>query len=276
MMNHAHSRPSVFVLAATLCVGAGLFAFAGDLEPPGAPAPTMKTLDEVEPRTPIRAADLPLTIMSAGSYYLTENVEVAGNGIVVSSAGDAGQVTIDLMGYTLSGGTGAGILCGNPTKNITIRNGTVSGFGQYGIGCGSATNLVVENVRADSNDGIGIDAGMHAVIRRCTAIDNGMDGFQIRGESVVTDNLAVGNGSLAVIGSGIVVVGNGSRIEGNHLLQNDRGIYDAGLNPADNIVIRNTAGGNPLNYQISTTDNEVGPVGGASSTSPFANLETTP
>jgi len=42
-------------------------AFAqGSLTPPGAPAPTMKSLDQIEPRTPI--SSLPFTISSSGSY----------------------------------------------------------------------------------------------------------------------------------------------------------------------------------------------------------------
>ncbi len=41
----------------------------GPLAPPGAPAPTFKTLQQVEPRTPISA--LPFTISQPGSYYLT-------------------------------------------------------------------------------------------------------------------------------------------------------------------------------------------------------------
>jgi hypothetical protein len=46
----------------------------GSLTPPGAPAPTMKTLQQVEPRTPISSA--PFTISQPGSYYLTTNLTV--------------------------------------------------------------------------------------------------------------------------------------------------------------------------------------------------------
>ncbi len=44
----------------------------GPLTPPGAPAPTMKTLDQVEVRTPI--TNLPYTITQPGSYYLIANL----------------------------------------------------------------------------------------------------------------------------------------------------------------------------------------------------------
>jgi hypothetical protein len=75
-------------------------AFAqGSLTPPGAPAPTMKTLAQIEPRTPI--ASLPFTITNAGSYYLTTNlVGTSGtNGITIAS----GNVTLDLEGFALLG-----------------------------------------------------------------------------------------------------------------------------------------------------------------------------
>ena len=72
----------------------------GPLTPPGSPGETMKTLAQVEPRTPI--SSLPYTIGSAGSYYVTGNLSSTTNGIVIKSS----DVTVDLMGFTLTGMAG--------------------------------------------------------------------------------------------------------------------------------------------------------------------------
>ena len=69
----------------------------GVLTPPGAPAPMMKTLQQIEPRTPI--SSLPYTISAPGSYYLTGPLNSTNTGITVA----ANDVTIDLMGFTISG-----------------------------------------------------------------------------------------------------------------------------------------------------------------------------
>src|ERR1035441_8775525 len=71
----------------------------GALSPPGAPAPTMKTLAQVEPRTPIPA--LPYVISSAGSYYLTTNLVSPGGVAGITVAAD--HVTIDLRGFAIIG-----------------------------------------------------------------------------------------------------------------------------------------------------------------------------
>src|SRR5215831_14797408 len=69
----------------------------GSLTPPGAPAPGMKTLTQLEPRTPIASA--PFTISAPGSYYLTTNVSVsAGDAITIAT----NNVTLDLRGFTIS------------------------------------------------------------------------------------------------------------------------------------------------------------------------------
>src|SRR5450432_171554 len=69
----------------------------GSLTPPGAPAPTMKSLAQIEPRTPI--SSVPFTIGAPGSYYLTTNLTTTvSNAIVIAASG----VTLDLNGFTLS------------------------------------------------------------------------------------------------------------------------------------------------------------------------------
>jgi hypothetical protein len=88
--------------AAVLLTVSAAFVFGqGDLTPPGAPAPTMKTLTQVEPRTPI--ISLPFTASQPGSYYLTANLSSTAGGIRITAA----DVTIDLNGFTITG-PGAG------------------------------------------------------------------------------------------------------------------------------------------------------------------------
>jgi hypothetical protein len=103
-------------------------AFAqGSLTPPGPPAPAMKTLVEIEPRTPISSA--PFTITNSGSYYLTTNLNVStGNGITIATNG----VTLDLSGFTISStasnsATPYGILLNSGLSDITIFNGHIRG-----------------------------------------------------------------------------------------------------------------------------------------------------
>jgi hypothetical protein len=96
----------------------------GALTPPGAPAPTFKTLQQVEPRTPISSA--PLTISSPGSYYLTTNLTVAtSNAITIV----ANNVTLDLSGFVITSTSltpaGAAIVIMGST-NVTIFNGSIS------------------------------------------------------------------------------------------------------------------------------------------------------
>ena len=80
-------------------------AFAqGSLTPPGAPAPTMKSADQIysklDPRTPISSA--PFIITNSGSYYLTCNLTVSsGDAIDINTNG----VTLDLNGFIISSTT---------------------------------------------------------------------------------------------------------------------------------------------------------------------------
>ncbi len=80
-------------------------AFAqGSLAPAGAPAPTMKALDQIEPRTLISANLTPGNLTNAyiisqpGSYYLSGNIVVTnGNAILITT----NAVTLDLNGFSI-------------------------------------------------------------------------------------------------------------------------------------------------------------------------------
>ena len=58
----------------TIASATALFG-QGSLAPPVAPQPSMRSLDQIEPRTPILSP--PFTINTGGSYYLTGNVIVS-------------------------------------------------------------------------------------------------------------------------------------------------------------------------------------------------------
>lgn len=186
------------LLIAVAILAASLIAQAGDLEPAAAPSPTMKTLNEVEARTPIpgsATAAATFYITKSGSYYLTGNRKASGGGIQVN----ADNVTIDLNGYSLIG-PGSGSAYGismNGRQNVEIKNGTVRDFGGYGINESSYTsgkNHRIINVRVFSNGWSGIFlAGDGQLVKGCTAAENGMHGIQLNDASTADSNQAYGN-----------------------------------------------------------------------------------
>jgi parallel beta-helix repeat protein len=165
---------SLCVLCAILCAIQRASA-QGSLTPPGAPAPTMKSLSQVEPRTAITSA--PYTISSPGSYYLTTNVTgVSGtNGITIAS----GNVTLDLRGFTLSGVPGSlkGIYVTGAYSNLTVENGTVVGWGSIGVDADNGAGGQFSHLRFVGNASDGLDPGQVGQVRDCIASRNGGDGF---------------------------------------------------------------------------------------------------
>ena len=108
---------------------------------------------------------VPVAITSPGLYYLSNNLTSSGtsnNAITV----DADDVTIDLMGFCLTGpgktsGTGNnGILVAATRTNVEIRNGSIKAFGFDGIqSAPDCTSIRAVGVRVRDTGHYGIDLG---------------------------------------------------------------------------------------------------------------------
>jgi len=135
----------------------------GSLTPPGGPAPTFKTLSQVEPRFPISDFQTNLTI--SGSYYLTTNLFAGTNtndGINIRT--NIKNITIDLNGFSIFStnpasnlSSPAGVRISEAT-NIFVRNGQIYGFDRGVRAEGLFYGVVVENVHVHNMSRAGIEA----------------------------------------------------------------------------------------------------------------------
>lgn len=215
----------------------------GPLSPTGAPAPTMKTLSQVEPRIPI--SSIPYTCNVAGaSYYLTTNLTagVGEGGLFVEND----NITIDLNGYTLKG-SGDGSLDGifQPLNHraLTVKNGQLidwRSFGYAGIYAAGEGNRFLHLTFVTNNTGI--RAGKNATVQNCQLIYNSNYGIECGPDSVIIECTADRNGNSGItVGSGSTLencnaydnvfdgftIGAGSSVRGCTAARNDSDGFDA-------------------------------------------------
>jgi predicted small lipoprotein YifL len=200
-MNHRR-RILVLALSGAALAGTG---WAGPLEPPPGPAaPTMKTLDEVEPRRPIHQSDLPLNIVADGSYYLAENLNANQNGVdMITVFGTT--VSIDLMGFTIHGTSelaqAADCIEVNPAvRSFSLTNGHIRGCAGKAVTASGDTAATISRVQVTSNgEGIFLGGGStFGVISGCVAKSNTGRGLVVN-KGVIEQSVSVSNGSFGIL-----------------------------------------------------------------------------
>jgi len=232
---------------------------AGDLNPPGAPAPTMVTLDQInaaiaaatsaandaelaanaaeaaavgaqDTRTPIDSlpgnANSLHVISAPGSYYLRGDiVGVSGmNGIDLASD----FATIDLNGFELVGVAGSlrGIHMGSAGNRVgaTVVNGRIRNWPGGGIINSGALGIgtTLRNVIFTGNGAGGANIGVNAIVRNCAFVGNTTQGLAAGG--VIEGCVAQGNTGVGLnVGGSVrncVSISNQNGMQGS-------GVFDA-------------------------------------------------
>lgn len=203
-------REISFLLATVSMVcAAALSAWGtgGSLTPPGAPEPTMKTLDQVEPRIPLGSGSTNITIETGGSYYLTGNID---GGIAIGTD----NVTLDLMGYSIQAvDDGIDFAWGTERYNLRIHNGIISAPSGCGINFASSSataNGVIENITFGYCSGYGLAIGGGYSVRNCRIEGGGAAaGISVDGNSRIEDCTITGcQIGLKMTGTGAYIANN--------------------------------------------------------------------
>ena len=172
-------------------------------------------------------AGFPVSINVDGSYVLTSDLVIpagAGAENVSGIVADAGNVVLDLNGFMIRGvtqcsaplpvscaplGQSYGVLVLNQ-RNVTIKNGTIQGFGDACILISNGTGRM-EDLLLTHCGVVGLEAA-YAVVDHVEAILNGGVGLSV--------NSSVLRNSLATLNQGNGITASFSQVQGNSTSNN--------------------------------------------------------
>lgn len=237
----------------------------------------------------IAIRSLPYVVASCGSYYVAGCLQgvAGGHGIRIQSD----DVTIDLNGFTLTGGEGSGdgIRAEGTLRNLRVFNGAVVGWDGAGVELSSAGAVLLHDVTARTNGGDGIKIGADSIVERAVAIANGgngvsvgarsltssciarqnvFDGIVCDSHSMLRDSIASQNGR-----NGIAAMGVDGWVERNvtvlHAAPLAAGVF---VDAESTVVINNHVIQNTIDISMGPR-HDIGPYGeAATATSPFTNF----
>jgi len=172
---------------------------------------------------------LPYVITAPGAYVVESNLTGL-NGIDV----EASNVSIDLGGYTLTdakSGTNFAMTVASGLSNVSVQNGTFSGFG-WGVGFGGGgqgggSGDKIRNVRILNipNGGIGLNGVNDTLIENCFIV--GVPGSNSPGITISScSGVLLRNNQISEYGNGIAsdVYCTGCVLTGNYEANCDIGL----------------------------------------------------
>lgn len=198
--------------------------------------------------TPI--AQCGATISQPGAYHLTGNLTATGTGECITIS--ASDVTLDLLGFVITGsGSSRGILVSGGS-NVEVRNGTIRNFanGIQGMGAPTYHSLRMINIRALRNTGNGIYSNTrNTVVKDCVIAENGSHGVRVE-NGLIAYNSVHDNGMNGISASDATITNNVVSGNGEHGIFAGQGSYIA-----ENSVTYNMLHGIYANYSATVTDN---------------------
>lgn len=166
---------------------------------------------------------IPFTITKSDTYILDKNLSTSSTGAAITVA--ASDVVIDLGGHTLkqkaTSDAGEGILVNATENNVTVQNGTVSGF-NHGLEFDGSQQILIQNLHLFNCEiQIDVQNSFAGLIQNCSFFGSTYGVFLNTCTGIQVKNNQIHNGNWGGYSQG----GNGNAFTGNYLDALTNGLF---------------------------------------------------